>query len=349
MEDTSIKNTVLIGFYGLSDVGKTTISSALCGTFNQYNLEKKRGLTLKVGYASLTENSSQIYILDNPGHKILACEALRNVDILDYALYVFDSSVDINSTHFKNQIQLYLQLLQIFNAFNISHKILINKCDAASEAHLTNMFKQIRAYSSAEIIPVIATPSGVKHLKDILIRLNCFKKENEYILGRVIKSFNINPTGTVLKKIHGGILGVYTYGNHEFTDSSNYVHNNTFANTWTDLDIAKVVPFNNKICTIELYADPTLFKNDYQKGTLIIDKKHVQKCNLDKTFKLKFKGDIAHNTPGTLLLCGQVIQGQLNKFNKHYLLLESKNYKFKCAGPAILITNNILKIVNVDL
>ena len=91
-----------LGILAHVDAGKTTLSEAMLYTagtirklgrvdngdsfFDNYEVEKNRGITVFSKQARLNWNDSQITILDTPGHDDFSAEMERALDVIDYAL-----------------------------------------------------------------------------------------------------------------------------------------------------------------------------------------------------------------------------------------------------------------------
>ena len=101
-----MKKTV-IGILAHVDAGKTTLSEALLYTAGQlkkmgrvdnksasldnYELERRRGITIFSKQAVLRTKNTEITLLDTPGHIDFSSEAERTLQVQDYAVLVISA------------------------------------------------------------------------------------------------------------------------------------------------------------------------------------------------------------------------------------------------------------------
>ena len=101
-----MKKTV-IGILAHVDAGKTTLSEALLYTAGQlkklgrvdnksafldnYELERRRGITIFSKQAVLRTENTEITLLDTPGHIDFSSEAERTLQVQDYAVLVISA------------------------------------------------------------------------------------------------------------------------------------------------------------------------------------------------------------------------------------------------------------------
>nr|WP_298876136.1 translation factor GTPase family protein [uncultured Mogibacterium sp.] len=128
-----------IGILAHVDAGKTTLSEAMlysAGTirkigrvdkgdsfFDNYEVEKNRGITVFSKQAGLSWKESQITILDTPGHDDFSAEMERALEVIDYALLVI-SGVDGPQRHTET-------VYRLLRARNIPTFVFVNKMDLA--------------------------------------------------------------------------------------------------------------------------------------------------------------------------------------------------------------------------
>lgn len=308
----------IISIIGPSDCGKTTLTQTLSGTIlNKYNKEQKLGLTIKLGYAK----TSDLYIIDTPGHHVYATEMLRTLDIVDVLVYVIDSTVINPSPGFHHAKANYDALVKLAASFDIPLIICINKAEVRTNQELGSL---LDAYGISpmdpRVVPVSAkSKAGTRLLESLLTStLPRQKRSPPEILGYVLKSFNVNPCGVKLSKIQGGVLGCYLYG----PLSNKICHTNNFCDNLIKLDIEKKVNHLAGISTLSTTLDPTLTKNDYQKGTLILDYDLV--AGYDKlprptqiTLVMDYSDRILSKSEKVyFLLFGQILRGVVKRMYK---------------------------------
>ena len=131
-----MKKTV-IGILAHVDAGKTTLSEALLYTEGQlkklgrvdnksafldnYELERRRGITIFSKQAVLRTENTEITLLDTPGHIDFSSEAERTLQVQDYAVLVI-SARDGVQPHTETLWRLLLR-------YNVPVFIFVNKMD----------------------------------------------------------------------------------------------------------------------------------------------------------------------------------------------------------------------------
>ena len=131
-----MKKTV-IGILAHVDAGKTTLSEALLYTAGQlkklgrvdnksafldnYELERRRGITIFSKQAVFRTENTEITLLDTPGHIDFSSEAERTLQVQDYAVLVI-SARDGVQPHTETLWQLLLR-------YNVPVFIFVNKMD----------------------------------------------------------------------------------------------------------------------------------------------------------------------------------------------------------------------------
>ena len=131
-----MKKTV-IGILAHVDAGKTTLSEALLYTVGQlkklgrvdnksafldnYELERRRGITIFSNQAVLRTENTEITLLDTPGHIDFSSEAERTLQVQDYAVLVI-SARDGVQPHTETLWRLLLR-------YNVPVFIFVNKMD----------------------------------------------------------------------------------------------------------------------------------------------------------------------------------------------------------------------------
>lgn len=131
-----MKKTI-IGILAHVDAGKTTLSEALLYTAGQlkrmgrvdnksafldnYELERRRGITIFSKQAVLRTENTEITLLDTPGHIDFSSEAERTLQVQDYAVLVI-SARDGVQPHTETLWRLLLR-------YNVPVFIFVNKMD----------------------------------------------------------------------------------------------------------------------------------------------------------------------------------------------------------------------------
>ncbi|MCL2189616.1 MAG: selenocysteine-specific translation elongation factor [Defluviitaleaceae bacterium] len=169
-----MKKHVLIGTAGHVDHGKTTLITALTGIehdkIDRLKEEKKRGITIDLGYACLPlPDGGVASIIDVPGHEKFIKNMLAGASGIDLVLLVIASDDGV-----MPQTREHLSILQLLNAQ--SGIIVLTKCDVTDEDWRTLVKEDIRALTkntflgNAPIVEVSArTGSGILELKSLIL------------------------------------------------------------------------------------------------------------------------------------------------------------------------------------
>ena len=99
-------NDLILGTAGHIDHGKTSLVAALTGTnTDRLPEEKKRGITIELGYAFLDIPPFQIGIVDVPGHEKFVRQMLAGATGIDLAMLVVAANDSV-----KQQTREHLDL-----------------------------------------------------------------------------------------------------------------------------------------------------------------------------------------------------------------------------------------------
>ena len=160
----------LVGTAGHIDHGKTTLLKALTGIdADRLEEEKRRGITIDIGFAHLSAGSDRIGFVDVPGHERLVKNMLAGIGGIDLALLIVAADESImpqTREHFH-----ICRLLDIPGGI-----VVLTKCDAVEPEFLNLVREEVRALTRGSFLengPVIAvdsiTGSGLELLKRTLI------------------------------------------------------------------------------------------------------------------------------------------------------------------------------------
>ncbi len=222
-----IQPTINMGIVGHVDHGKTTITKLLSGKWTDtHSEEKKRGITIKLGYTNFTiyqDKSSnfavnpkegfnqikKVSIVDAPGHESFMATMISGAAIMDCALLI----VAANEKCPQPQTIEHLKTLEIAGIKEVI--VLQNKIDLVSKEEAIENYHQIKKFLSttfakdAQIIPISAEYGA--NLSSLLEEISKFKeperKKGENPLMHIVRSFDINKPGQDYKEFKGGILG----------------------------------------------------------------------------------------------------------------------------------------------
>ncbi len=162
--------SIIMGTAGHIDHGKTTLIKALSGTdCDRLKDEKKRGITIELGFAFLDLNDEQrIGIIDVPGHEKFVKNMVAGASGIDFVLLTIATDEGI-----MPQTQEHLEICSLLG---ITEGIVaLTKTDFVDQDLLELAQEEVQEFlsrtflSNAPIIPVSAhTGQGIDRLKKIL-------------------------------------------------------------------------------------------------------------------------------------------------------------------------------------
>lgn len=194
---------LILGTAGHIDHGKTSLVRALTGVdTDRLPEEKKRGITIDIGFAQLDLGPVQLGVVDVPGHERFIKNMLAGASGLDLAMLLVAADDSV-----MPQTREHLEILQLLG---LRHGlVVISKCDLAQdETWLDLVEEEIRgvvAGTFLEAAPIVRTAAtkgqGIAELKDA-IREVCSKIESvrsgEFFRMAVDRSFAVPGHGTVV-------------------------------------------------------------------------------------------------------------------------------------------------------
>jgi len=164
-----MKQRLLLGTAGHIDHGKTSLVKALTGTdTDRLPEEKRRQITIELGFASLELDDCLLGIVDVPGHERFVKNMLAGATGIDFALLVVavDDSV-------KPQTREHLEILQYLQLS--AGVIALTKCDAANSDWIDLVEAEVRelvAGTFLEAAPIVRVSAragtGLKTLRTAL-------------------------------------------------------------------------------------------------------------------------------------------------------------------------------------
>jgi len=193
LADSKKQPEVNIGMVGHVDHGKTTLTQALSGTWTDtHSEERKRGISIKLGYADTTFYSTDkgdfyakgkhpegkkdsdkdllrvVSFVDAPGHETLMAVMISGASIMDGALLLISATEKCP----QPQTREHLAALQIAGIENIV--IVQNKIDLVSQERAMESYTEIKDFvkeTIAENAPIIPISAHHDVNLDILYRL----------------------------------------------------------------------------------------------------------------------------------------------------------------------------------
>lgn len=170
----------VIGTAGHIDHGKTSLVLALTGTdTDRLPEEKRRGITIDLGFASLVEGDVQLGFVDVPGHERFIKNMLAGVGGIDAALLVVAADESI-----KPQTREHFEILRLLGIR--SAVVALTKSDLVDEEMIALVASEVRELTSKSAMadaPVIAvsstTRTGLETLRKELVAAALTAKDRD--------------------------------------------------------------------------------------------------------------------------------------------------------------------------
>jgi len=193
---------LIIGTAGHVDHGKSTLVKVLTGTDpDRLNEEKKRGITIDLGFASMQRGKMLVSFVDVPGHERLVKNMIAGASGFDACLFAVDASEKI-----MPQTEEHLSIIETFGVKNAI--VAITKSDLLDENELKESKDIIKSFfkdSALENIIYISTSikksETIENLKNEIFNLAGKLPERNskspYLM-RIDRSFSIKGKGTII-------------------------------------------------------------------------------------------------------------------------------------------------------
>ena len=216
---------MIISLAGHVDHGKTSIVRALAGVdTDRLAEEKRRGLTIDLGFAYVDLDGVRVGFVDVPGHHRFIHNMVAGIARCQYALLVVAADDGV-----MPQSREHLQILKLLGLAN--GVVALNKSDRASAGDLAAARRDIRSLvagsflEDAEIIPIsCATGAGLAQLRDHLAGAAKSRapapSENPFRLA-IDRAFTVRGSGVV---VTGTILAGGVRAGDRLTLASNGKH-----------------------------------------------------------------------------------------------------------------------------
>src|SRR5262245_54496041 len=161
---------LILGTAGHIDHGKTSLIRALTGVdTDRLPEEKRRGITIDLGFAALDLPPYRLGIVDVPGHERFVRNMLAGATGMDLAMLVVAADDSVNQ-----QTREHLEILRLLDLKG--GVIALTKCDLAEPSWLTLVEDEIRALvagsplAAAPIVRTsIVTGAGLEDLRAALL------------------------------------------------------------------------------------------------------------------------------------------------------------------------------------
>lgn len=199
-------NDLILGTAGHIDHGKTSLIGALTGTnTDRLPEEKKRGITIELGYAHLDLPPYRLGIVDVPGHEKFVRQMLAGATGMDLALLVVAGDDSI-----KQQTKEHLDILRMLDL--PAGVIALTKCDLSDPDWLELVEDEIRQLVSDTFLkdaPIVRTSAktgmGIDALKSALAEAaqmvadsDRANRKNAPFRMAIDRTFTIDGHGTVV-------------------------------------------------------------------------------------------------------------------------------------------------------
>ena len=182
---------------GHVDHGKTALLQALTGT-NTAHLpeEKKRGMTIDLGYAYLPLQDKILGFIDVPGHEKFLSNMLAGLGGIHYAMLIVAADEGIQA-----QTKEHLAILRLLQIERII--VVITKSDRAEPAQIERLQQQLKQdYPFLAISPFFITSAhngqGIDELRNYLATLPNLAEQNKPFRYAIDRIFSVKGAGTVL-------------------------------------------------------------------------------------------------------------------------------------------------------
>ena len=221
-----------VGLLGHVDHGKTTLVEALTGKWvSKYSEEKKRGITIRLGYTDFSiyrcskcqrlgtsekcmmcfsdcTPAKMFSLIDAPGHESLIPIVLSGAALFDAAIIV----VAANEPCPQPQTLEHLRALQVGEIKQII--VVQNKVDLVSREEAEKHYESIKEFLKgkiAENVPIIPMSAqqkvGLEFLIEELMKLEESPLEGGDPLFLIARSFDANKPGIKPGELVGGVIG----------------------------------------------------------------------------------------------------------------------------------------------
>jgi len=161
----------ILGTAGHIDHGKTSLVRALTGTdTDRLPEEKKRGITIELGYAYLEVGGYRLGVVDVPGHEKFIRQMLSGATGMDLAMLVVAADDSI-----KQQTREHLDILRMLDL--AAGIVVITKADLVDPQWLELVREEVRelvagtVFAEGEVIATsVKTLQGLDELRAALER-----------------------------------------------------------------------------------------------------------------------------------------------------------------------------------
>ena len=188
---------MIVATAGHVDHGKTTLIKQITGIdTDTLEEEKRRGVSINLGYAFLNENSESIGFIDVPGHHRFINTMISGVSSIDMALVVVAASEGL-----KPQTIEHFEILRLLGIKK--YAIILTHIDRVDMSHRESIASQIQGFvgEEAPVFPVNnKSGDGISQLKNYLLNeamAQDSKSEQGHFRLSIDRKFLLNGIGLV--------------------------------------------------------------------------------------------------------------------------------------------------------
>ena len=188
---------MIVATAGHVDHGKTTLIKQITGIdTDTLEEEKRRGVSINLGYAFLHENSESIGFIDVPGHHRFINTMISGVSSIDMALVVVAASEGL-----KPQTIEHFEILRLLGIKK--YAIILTHIDRVDLSHRESIASQIQGFvgEEAPVFPVNnKSGDGISQLKNYLLNeamAQDSKSEQGHFRLSIDRKFLLNGIGLV--------------------------------------------------------------------------------------------------------------------------------------------------------
>jgi selenocysteine-specific elongation factor len=194
--------SVIVGTAGHIDHGKSTLIEALTGTHpDRLEEEKRRGITIDLGFAFLEDKGVRFGFVDVPGHERFVKNMLAGATGIDLVMLVIAADEGI-----RPQTREHFEICRLLG---VKHGLIaITKSDAVDEDVRELMKLEVEEYARGSFLegaPVLAVSAkngaGLEELKGALLAVAEQVREKDtarYMRLPIDRSFAVKGFGTVV-------------------------------------------------------------------------------------------------------------------------------------------------------
>lgn len=182
---------------GHVDHGKSALLQALTGKHTAHlPEEKKRGMTIDLGYAYLPLQDKILGFIDVPGHERFLSNMLAGLGGIHYAMLIVSADEGV-----QPQTEEHLAILRLLHIEQIM--LVITKADRADADEIQQLVAQIQQKypfltQSPVFITSATTQQGIAELRDYLAQLPNLAEPHRPFRYAIDRVFSVKGAGTVV-------------------------------------------------------------------------------------------------------------------------------------------------------